>query len=192
MGLAALIAGLIAFIAPHVLVTRRAARARLIARLGEGPYKIAFSLLSAIGIALMVWGFARYRAGEWIELWHPPVWARHLSLVLAWPAMILIAAAYLRGNIYRLLKHPMLAGVKLWALAHLIANGDLGSLILFGSLLAWAVYDRISLKSRSDPGAPPIPTGGWPRDAAAVVVGTLLYLVVVYWFHPAVIGTPVL
>ncbi len=84
----------------------------------------------------------------------------HIALALILPAIILIAASYLRGRIYTTLKHPMLAGLKLWALAHLLANGDLGSMLLFGSLLGWAVYDRISLKHRSDPGAPPIPVGG--------------------------------
>jgi NnrU protein len=94
------------------------------------------------------------------------------------------------GHIKRALKHPMLAGVKLWALAHLIANGDLGSIILFGSVLAWAVYDRVSLKHRTDPGAPPIPMGGWRNDAIAVVVGVLVYLALGFLFHPIVIGVP--
>ncbi len=85
----------------------------------------------------------------------------------------------------------MLVGVKLWAVAHLIANGDLGSIILFGSILAWAVYDRITLKRRSDPGAPPIPGGGCRNDFIAVVVGTLVYFALGFWFHPCVIGVPV-
>jgi uncharacterized membrane protein len=80
--------------------------------------------------------------------------------------------------------------VKLWAFAHLIANGDLGSVILFGSILAWAVYDRISLKYRTDPGAPPIPVQGGKNDIIAVVVGTLLYLALGFTFHPLVIGVP--
>ena len=83
-----------------------------------------------------------------------------------WPAVILVTAAYIPGDIKRTLKHPMLVGVKLWAVAHLISNGDLGSIILFGSILAWAVYDRITLKRRSDPGAPPIPLGGRRNDIA--------------------------
>jgi uncharacterized membrane protein len=84
----------------------------------------------------------------------------------------------------------MLVGVKTWAVAHLISNGDLGSIVLFGSILAWAVYDRITLKRRSDPGAPPIPFGGRRNDVIAVVAGTVLYLVLGLWFHPAVIGKP--
>ena len=192
MGLITLIAGLAVFLGVHVFVTRRAARANAIARMGEGSYKVVFSVLSAIGIALIVYGFARYRANEWINIWSPPVWTRHLALLLVWPAIIMVVAAYIPGNIKRVLKHPMLVGVKLWALAHLLANGDLGSIILFGSVLAWAVFDRISLKRRTDPGAPPIPIGGWPKDVAAIVVGTLLYLAIVVWFHPYVIGVPVI
>ncbi len=192
MGLVTLVLGLIIFIAPHVFVTRRQARADLIARIGEGPYKIGFSIVSAIGIVLIAYGFGWYRASEWINVWSPPVWTRHLAVLLVWPAIIMIVAAYIPGNIKRVLKHPMLAGVKLWALAHLIANGDLGSIILFGSILAWAVYDRISLKRRTDTGGLAIPVGGWPRDVAAVIVGTLVYLALAFWFHPAVIGVPVL
>lgn len=191
MGLAILILGLIIFLVPHVFVTRRAARARLIAGMGEGPYKIAFSVVSAIGIILIAYGFARYRAAEWLNLWYPPAWTRHLALQLNWLAMICVAAAYVPGNIKRALKHPMLVGVKLWAFAHLMSNGDLGSVILFGSILAWAVYDRITLKRRTDPGAPPIPEGGWRRDVIALVVGTVAY-VAMLWLHPIVIGVPVM
>lgn len=190
MGLAILILGLILFLAPHIFVTRRAARLRLTERIGEGPYKIAFSVISAIGIVLIVYGFARYRATEWLNLWYPPAWTRHLALQLNWLATICVAAAYSPGNIKRALKHPMLVGVKLWAFAHLISNGDLGSVLLFGSILAWAVFDRITLKHRADPGAPPIPQGGWRRDVIALVVGTVLYLAML-WLHPIVIGVPV-
>jgi uncharacterized membrane protein len=191
MGLAILVLGLAVFIGAHVFVTRREARAAAIARLGEGPYKGLFSLVSLIGIILIVWSFARYRAAGYIDVWSPPVWTRHLAAVLVWPAIVMIVAAYIPGNIKRTLKHPMLSGVKLWALAHLIANGDLGSIILFAGILAWAVFDRITLKRRTDPGAPPIPIGGWGKDLAAVIVGTLLYLALAFWFHPYVIGVPV-
>jgi uncharacterized membrane protein len=102
----------------------------------------------------------------------------------------MIAAAYIPGNIKRVLKHPMLTGVKTWAFAHLCANGDLGGIILFGSILAWAVYDRITLKHRADPGAPPIPAGGGKNDMIAIVVGTLIYLALGFVFHSVVIGVP--
>jgi uncharacterized membrane protein len=190
MGLPIMVVGLAAFLGVHVFVTRREPRAQAIARWGEGPYKLAFSLVSALGLALIVYGFARYRATGWIDVWSPPVWTRHVAAALTLPAVAFVVAAYVPGHIKRVLKHPMLAGVKLWALAHLVANGDLGSIILFGSILAWAVYDRISLKRRSDPGAPPIPVGGWRNDAIAVVVGVLVYLALGLVFHPVVIGVP--
>jgi uncharacterized membrane protein len=190
MGLAILILGLAVFVLPHVFVTRREARAAVIARIGEGPYKGLFSLASIVGVILIGWGYARYRAAGYIPVWSPPDMMRHVTVALTWPAIVLIVAAYIPGNIKLKLKHPMLAGVKLWALAHLLSNGDLGSIILFGGILAWAVYDRISLKRRTDPGAPPIPVGGWGKDLAAVLVGTLLYLALGYWFHPSVIGVP--
>jgi uncharacterized membrane protein len=112
-------------------------------------------------------------------------------MALMLPAVILVVAAYIRGHIYTALKHPMLAGVKLWAAAHLLANGDLGGIILFGSFLGWAVFDRISLKRRSDAGAPPIPIGGWGNDLIAVAVGIVAYLALAFAFHPVVIGVPV-
>jgi uncharacterized membrane protein len=190
MGLAILILGLIVYIAPHVFVTRREARAAAVARLGEWPYKGLFSLISIIGVILIGWGFARYRASGYIPVWSPPDWTRHVAVALMWPAIVFFVAAYIPGNIKRTLKHPMLVGVKLWAFAHLLANGDLGSIILFGGILAWAVFDRISLKHRTDPGAPPIPVGGWGNDVAAVIVGTLVYLALGFLFHPLVIGVP--
>jgi uncharacterized membrane protein len=190
MGLAIMILGLAVFIGAHVLVTLRQQRAGVIARLGEGPYKGLFSLVSLIGIVLIAYGFARYRAAGMIEVWYPPTWMRHITVLLMWPAVVCVVAAYIPGEIKRVLKHPMLVGVKLWALAHLLSNGDLGSIILFGSILGWAVFDRISLKRRSDPGAPQIPSGGRGNDVLAVIVGTLLYLALGFWFHPYVIGAP--
>jgi uncharacterized membrane protein len=191
MGLVIVILGLAAFLGGHAFVTFRAERAGVIARVGEGPYKGLFSLLALIGIILISYGFGQYRAAGEIAVWNPPTWTRHITVALMWPAVICVVAAYVRGDIQRVLKHPMLVGVKLWAVAHLIANGDLGGIILFGSILAWAVFDRITLKRRSDPGAPAIPNGGRRNDIIAVVVGTLLYLALGFWFHPYLIGLPV-
>jgi uncharacterized membrane protein len=190
MGLLILIIGLALFVAAHVFVTRRDARAALIARLGEGPYKAAFSVVSIVAVVLIGWGFARYRAAGYIDVWSPPTWTRHVTAALMWISIVCVVAAYAPGNIKRTLKHPMLVGVKLWAFAHLISNGDLGSIILFGGILAWAVYDRISLKRRTDPGAPPIPVGGWKNDVIAVIAGTLVYLALGFVFHPLVVGVP--
>ena len=191
MGLSVMILGLIVFLGVHVLTTQRSLRARLIASTGEGGYKIGYSLVSALGLALIVWGFAKYRATGWIDVWYPPTALKQLTVALMLPAVIMVVASYIRGRIYTTLKHPMLTGIKLWAAAHLLANGDLGSIILFGSFLAWAVYDRISLKSRSDAGAPPIPVGGPGNDLIAIAVGLVAYLALAFAFHPVVIGVPV-
>src|SRR6266436_8724945 len=191
MGLTLEILGLVVFLGTHVFVTMRDRRAAVVAQIGEWPYRALFSLVSILGIVLIAYGFAAYRAAGMIMIWYPPAWTRHIVVALMWPASIMIAAAYIPGNIKRVLKHPMLTGVKTWAFAHLCANGDLGSIILFGSVLAWAVYDRITLKRRSDAGAPPIPSGGRRNDFFAVAVGTLVYFALGFWFHPWVIGVPV-
>ena len=190
MGLAVLILGLVVFIGSHALTMARGARAALAARLGEVPYKIVYSLVAILGIALIAWGYGEYRATGWIQIWNPPAFMRHVTVALMWPSIVCIAAAYSPGQIKKTLKHPMLVGVKLWAFAHLLANGDLGSIVLFGSILGWAVVDRISLKRRSDPGAPSIPIGGWKNDVVAVIAGTLVYLALGFVFHPLVIGVP--
>jgi len=182
MGLALEILGLIVLLGVHVFVTMRDRRAALVSRIGEWPYRGLFSLASIVGILLIAYGFAAYRAAGMITVWNPPSWM--------WPASIMVAAAYIPGNIKRVLKHPMLAGVKTWAFAHLCANGDLGGMILFGSVLAWAVYDRITLKHRTDPGGPPIPIGGTRNDIIAIVVGTIIYLALGFVFHPVVVGVP--
>jgi uncharacterized membrane protein len=191
MGLAVMILGLVLFLGIHTLPAQRELRARAIAAMGEGSYKLVYALISVLGIALIAWGFAHYRATGWIDIWNPPKALKHITLALMLPAVILVVAAFLRGHIYTSLKHPMLAGVKLWAAAHLLANGDLGSIILFGSFLGWAVFDRISLKRRSDAGGPPIPVGGWGNDVIAVAVGIVVYLALAFAFHPVVIGVPV-
>ena len=191
MGLLGMILGLVLFFGVHTLTTQREVRARVIAFSGGGGYKIGYSLVSALGLVLIVWGFAHYRATGMWEIWTPPTALKHLTVALMLPAVILVVASYIRGRIYTRLKHPMLTGIKLWAAAHLLANGDLGSIILFGSFLGWAVFDRISLKHRADSGAPPIPVGGPSNDLIAVAVGLVAYLALAFAFHPVVIGVPV-
>lgn len=192
VGLLVMILGLLLFFAAHVFTTKRDARAQAIAKLGEGTYKILYSLVSLAGLALIIWGYAHYRSSGWIDVWYPPKAMKHITLALMLPAVVLVVASYLRGRIYATLKHPMLAGIKLWAAAHLLANGDLGSIILFGSFLGWAVFDRITLKRRKDGGAPPIPVGGVSNDLIAVAVGVVAYLALAFAFHPVVIGVPVI
>jgi uncharacterized membrane protein len=192
MGLLVMILGLLLFLGAHTLTTQRDLRARAIGAMGEAGYKVGYALISLLGLVLIVWGFAHYReAGMW-EVWTPPTAFKHITVALMLPAVILVVASYIRGRIYTVLKHPMLAGVKLWAAAHLLANGDLGSIILFGSFLGWAVFDRISMKHRADPGAPPIPVGGTGNDLIAVAVGIVAYLALALVFHPVVIGVPVI
>ena len=191
MGLIVMVAGLAVFLGTHLVTTQRELRATLIGRFGASGYKVGYAVLSAIGLVLIVYGFSAYRASGMIDVWYPPAGMRHLALGLMLPATIIFAAAYLRGHIWRVLKHPMLVAIKIWALAHLLANGDLGSIILFGSILAWAVFDRITLKRRADAGGPPIPFGGVRNDVLAVAVGLVAYAALVFAFHPAVIGVPV-
>jgi uncharacterized membrane protein len=191
VGLLVLILGLILFLGIHTLTTQRKLRAQLIAATGEAGYKIGYTLASIAGLALIIWGFALYRATGWWPIWEPPIFLKHITVALMLPAVILVIASYIRGRIYTTLKHPMLTGIKLWAAAHLLANGDLGSIVLFGSFLAWAVFDRISLKHRSDAGAPPIPVGGPGNDLIAIAVGVVAYLALAFAFHPVVIGVPV-
>src|SRR5665647_2608043 len=125
MGLLVMILGLVLLLGVHTLTTQRELRAQLIARAGEGGYKAGYGLVSLAGLALIVWGFAHYRATGWIDVWDPPKALKHITVALMLPAVILVVASYIRGHIYIAVKHPMLSGVKLWAAAHLIANGDL-------------------------------------------------------------------
>jgi len=184
-----LIVGLILFLGVHTLTTLRGPRAALIERLGEGGYKGLYSVIAAIGLVLIIWGFGRYRAADDIQIWSPPAALRPVTFVLMWFAFIALAATYSpAGRIKGLLRHPMLVAVKAWALAHLLANGDLGALLLFGAFLAWAVYDRIAVKRRGDPGARSM--GLTRGDAIAVGIGTVAFIAM-FWLHPLLFGLPI-
>jgi uncharacterized membrane protein len=190
-----LVLGLVAFLGTHAFSMARQPRAAVIGKVGDGPYKGLYSLLSLAGIVLISIGYGQYRQTGYVPVWDPPVWTRHLALLLVWFAFVFVAAAYLPGRIRRTLKHPMLAGVKVWALAHLLANGDLGSMLLFGSIFGWAVAARISVKRRDEAvphGAPLEPPSGMRNDALAVAIGTVAYIAFVVWLHPLLIGVPVL
>jgi len=185
-----LLLGLVVFLGVHTFATMRGQRMAVIARIGEGPYKGAFSLIALAGLVLIVWGFGLYRASGYIQIWFPPVWTRHLAMPLMWVAFVCLAAAYTpTGKIRTTLRHPMLVAIKTWALSHLLANGDLGSMILFGAFLAWAVYDRISVKRRGE--SPAAKSAFNTGDALAVAVGTAAYIAML-WAHPFVIGAPVM
>jgi uncharacterized membrane protein len=184
-----MIAGLVLFLGAHTLTTMRDVRAGLMGRIGEGLYKGLYSVASLAGLVLIVWGFGRYRTDGYISVWNPPGWLHPIALVLLWISFVALAAAYSpAGKIKGVLRHPMLVGIKAWALAHLLVNGDLGSLILFGAFLAWAVYDRIAVKRRGDAGAPA--SGFASGDAIALVIGSAAYIAM-FWLHPWLIGVPV-
>jgi uncharacterized membrane protein len=189
MGLIVLIAGLVVFLCAHLFVTRRGARAAAIARLGTAGYRIAFSVVAIIGLALIVWGFGHYRAEGYIEVWTPPAFMRHVTELLMLFAVIFMTATFIPSHIKAKLKHPMLASAKTWALAHLLVNGDLGSILLFGSFLAWGVFARIAARRRGDMGATVAPAG-WTNDALVVVIGIVVYLALGLVFHPILIGVP--
>jgi uncharacterized membrane protein len=189
MGLLILIVGLAVMLGAHVFVTFRHRRAALIARTGDGGYRVLFSLVSLVGLVLIVWGFGEYRAGEWIEVWSPPPFMRHITVGLMLFSAILLVATYVPSHTRTRAKHPMFAAVKIWAFGHLLSNGDLGSILLFGSFLAWGVYGRIAAKRRGDTGPRTAPAG-WRNDALVVLGGVVLYLGLGYYFHPYAIGVP--
>jgi uncharacterized membrane protein len=190
-----LLLGLVVFLAIHLVPASPDLRGQLVGRFGEGAYKLVFSALSLIGFALIVIGFHKLQVmpGKNPSLWYPPTWTRHLAFTLMLPAMILLVATYVPSRIRSTVRHPMLAAIKLWALAHLLANGDLASLVLFSSFLAWAIFDRISVKRRDAPG----PLGQAEpasvfNDIAVVVGGLAAYYVMLKWGHAALIGVPLI
>lgn len=182
-----LIAGMVLFLGVHsVSIVNAAWRDRIAARIGEAPWQGIFSLAALAGFALIAWGYGLARQQP-VILYVPPVWTRHLSLLLLLPVFPLLLAAYLPGRIQSAARHPMLAAVKLWAFAHLLANGTLADVLMFGAFLAWAVADRLSLKRRGQRPIPSLPPSRM-NDAIAVVAGLALYLVFVLWLHRRLIG----
>lgn len=186
--MALLIVGLVLFLGVHsVAIVAPALRARTIQRLGEGAWKGLYALVSLVGFVLICYGFGLARQAP-VILYSPPTWLRHAALLLMLPVFPLVLAAYLPGRIKTAAKHPMLAAVKFWAFAHLLANGLLADLLLFGGFLAWAVVDRISLKRRSTPQAlRTAPPGPW-NDAIAVVLGLAIYALLIGWAHARLFG----
>lgn len=182
-----LIVGLVLFLGVHsVEIFSSNLRASAIARMGERPWKGLYTLIAIVGFVLIVWGYGQARQDP-VLLYDPPVWMRHLSALIMLPVFPLLLAAYMPGRIKTALKHPMLAAVKFWALAHLLANGMLADVLLFGSFLAWAVADRISFKRRvvrAIPTAPPSKA----NDVIAVVAGLAIYVVFVLWLHVRLFG----
>ncbi|MBN9247506.1 MAG: NnrU family protein [Hyphomicrobium sp.] len=183
-----LIVGLILFLGVHLVPTQPELRDGLKTRIGEGPYKILFSLLSLAGLVVIVLGYHKLQLhpGKNPILWEPPVWTRHIAVALMLPAIILLVASLIPSRIRTATRNPLLIAIKIWALAHLLANGDLGALLLFGSFLAFAVYDRISVKKRGLL-PPPAPASAL-NDVIVVVVGLALYAWLLLGGHQWLIG----
>lgn len=188
-----LIIGLILFIGVHsIAIVSVATRDRWAEALGVNAWRGLYALISVAGLVLVVMGYAAARQSP-VLVYAPPLWTRHLAFALMLPVFPLLLAAYLPGAIKARLKHPMLAAVKIWAVAHLIANGMLADLLLFGGLLAWAVATRISLKRRGQrPMMMPLPAPSTFNDVLAVVLGLGIYALVLFWLHGALIGVPLL
>lgn len=180
-----LILGLLIFLGVHLLPTVPQLRQVVSNRLGDAPYRGVFTVLSLIGFLLIVYGKAR---APFEPIYLPPAWGPYAARALMLPAFILLVAAYAPTNIKRLVRHPMLLAVTLWALAHLLANGDLASLLLFGGFLIYAVFDAWSVTRR---GVARVPRRvAWHWDMLVTLAGVLVYLLVAY-FHARLFGVPV-
>lgn len=191
--LAAFAGGLIVFFGLHFFSSFRTREAHgLETRIGKGPYKGLYSILSLVGFIAMIWGFDTIRWDQpdqsWPQVWSPPTWTRHVNMALMLPALILLVATYMpTGYIKKAVKHPMLTAVKLWALGHLISNGDLGGMILFGAFLVYGVVDRIAVKRRGDVGA----AKAAPHiigDLLALAVGSAVYALILFDLHGRLFG----
>ncbi len=168
-----LIAGLIIFFAIHVLPMFQQTREMAIERFGVLPYKGLFALLALLGFALIVWGKSQ---AVYVEVWTPPHYFSIVTKIVMLPAMVLLAAAYIPSNFKRRVRHPMLMAVKLWALGHLFINGDVASMLLFTSFLAYAVLAMVSANRRAP--APELPEKPLYLDVAVLLVGALIYAAV--------------
>ncbi|MBP0438738.1 NnrU family protein [Tianweitania sediminis] len=181
-----LILGIILFLGIHsTRIAAPAWRDRQVQRMGDGGWKGVYSLVSFVGLMLMIWGYGLAR-NEGVVLYEPPSGLKHASLLLMLLAFVAFAAyLFPAGHLKARLKHPMLVAVKLWAVAHLLANGDLASLLLFGSFLVWAVLDRISVKRRAVP--TPLP-GPVKWDLIAVGFAVVVYLLFLWRLHVWLVG----
>jgi uncharacterized membrane protein len=184
-----LVAGLILFLGLHsVRIFAEPWRVRTIARIGENPWKGVYSLISIAGFVLLVWGYGQARQ-QGVVLFEPPVFMRHITSLLMLVSFVLLAAAYVPGNhIKARLGHPMIIGVKVWAFAHLLANGRLSDVVLFGAFLAWAVADFIAARKRDRAAGTVYPPGDELRTVLTVVAGVVAWAVFVAGLHLWLIG----
>lgn len=182
-----LIAGLLLFFVPNcVSIVNEDWRDRAAGQLGAGPWKGLYSVITISGFVLICWGYGLARQDP-IVVYNVPGWMRHIVMLLMLFVFPLFLAANLPGRIKAASKHPLLAATKLWAFAHLLVNGTLADVLLFGSFLAWAVADRISMKHRTQRPIAAMPPTKY-NDIAAVVIGLIIYLVFVMWGHQTLIG----
>jgi uncharacterized membrane protein len=184
-----LILGLVLFLGVHSSrVFAEGARQRFIAGRGLNAWKGLYSLVSVSGFVLLIWGYGQARL-EPVVLWGSPLWVRHLASLLTLVSFVFLAAAYVPGNAIKArLQHPMVLGVKTWALAHLVANNTLADLLLFGGFLVWAVLSFRAARARDRAaGVVPGPSQG-SRTALAVVIGLAAWAVFAFWAHQALMG----
>lgn len=185
-----LIIGMCLFFGLHsISIFARPLRNRLLAQYG-GLWKIAYSIISLLGLYLIVTGYAAARLDP-VVIYQPPLWTRHLVMLLMIPVFPLVIASLLKCRIRKITKHPLLVATKIWALSHLLVNGMLADIILFGSFLVWAVVDRIAIKRRNE-ATEPTEVGSIAMDVIAVVVGLALYGLFVAWAHKTLIGVPII
>lgn len=184
-----LIVGLVLFLGVHsVRVFAEDWRQRFIAQRGANAWKGVYSLLSIAGFALIIYGYGLARQQP-VVLWAAPTWTRHLAALLTVPAFVLLAAAYVPGNsIKARLRHPMVLGVKIWALSHLLANNTLADLLLFGGFLVWAVFSFRAARARDRAAPLPAATGSAAMSGVAVVAGLAAWAGFAFWAHAAWIG----
>lgn len=186
-----LLIGLLLFLGSHsISIVASSWRDRLVARIGVLPWQGVYALLAIPGVVLIALGYAEARL-EPVVLYVPPLWLRSFTTMLMLPVFPLLLATYLPGMIKTAVQHPMLVAVKLWALAHLLANGMLADVVLFGSLLAWAVVDRISLKRRVPRKNPEATAGRW-NDWIALGGGLVLYGLMLGGGHAWLTGMPLI
>ena len=184
-----LILGLLVFLGVHsTRIVADGWRTAQLKRLGEGAWKGIYSLFSLAGFGLIIWGFGLAREQP-VVLWTAPVAMRHVAGLLTLIAFVLLAAAYVpRNQIKSSLRHPMLLAVKFWAFAHLLSNGRLADLVLFGSFLAWAVVCFIAARKRDRAAGTRYAPGAAGGTATAVVVGVAVWAGFAFWLHGALIG----
>lgn len=184
-----LVAGLAIFLGVHsIAIFAGGWRERTVARIGLQPWKIVYTVLSIVGFVLIVRGYAQARLDP-VPVYEPPFWMRHVSMLLMLPVFPLLLSAHLLGRIKSAVKHPMLTATKAWAVAHLLANGMLADVLLFGAFLVWAVLDRISVGKRPQPAARARP-GSTRNDVIAVVAGLAIYVLFFVWAHQKLFGMP--